>query len=130
MANSLAVKDEPRGTVITMPSGLLFASGKSDLLPGAQQKLDPVAEALSHETDHKIMIEGHTDSQGSDASNMDLSQRRAQNVRDYFTSHGVPNGQITATGVGESRPIGDNATAEGRANNRRVEIVVQPTEKR
>jgi outer membrane protein OmpA-like peptidoglycan-associated protein len=130
VANALAVKDEPRGTVITVPSGVLFASGKSDLLAGAQAKLDPVAEALSHEDDHKIIIEGHTDSQGSDASNMELSQRRAQTVRDYFSSRGVPADHITATGVGESRPIADNATAEGRANNRRVEIVIQPIEKR
>lgn len=130
VANALAVKDEPRGTVITMPAGVLFASGKSDLLPGAQAKLDPVAEALSHEQDHKILIEGHTDSQGSDASNQALSERRAQTVRDYFASRGVPANQITATGLGESRPIANNATAEGRANNRRVEIVIQPVEKR
>jgi outer membrane protein OmpA-like peptidoglycan-associated protein len=130
MANALAVKDEPRGTVITVPSGVLFASGKADLLPGAQAKLDPVADALSHEEDHKIMIEGHTDSQGSDASNMELSQRRAQTVRDYFAAHGVPQDHITATGVGESRPVADNATAEGRADNRRVEIVISPSEKR
>ena len=130
VANALAVRDEPRGTVITVPSGVLFASGKADLLPGAQAKLDPVAEALSHEQDHKIVIEGHTDSQGSDASNMELSQRRAQVVRDYFASRGVPADHITASGVGESRPLADNASPEGRANNRRVEIVIQNTEKR
>ncbi|HVU00709.1 MAG TPA: OmpA family protein [Polyangiaceae bacterium] len=130
VANALAVKDEPRGTVITVPSGVLFASGKADLLPGARARLEPVAEALSHEQDHKILIEGHTDSQGSDASNLELSQLRAQTVRDFFAAHGVPADHMTANGLGEARPVADNATAEGRANNRRVEIVIQPIEKR
>jgi outer membrane protein OmpA-like peptidoglycan-associated protein len=129
LANALSVKDEARGTVITVASGVLFASGKSDLLPGAQAKLAPIADALSHLPNHKIIIEGHTDSKGSDATNMQLSEKRAEAVKDFFASHGVDQGQMTATGLGESRPTADNATTEGRAMNRRVEIVL-PMDKR
>jgi len=129
-ANAVAVKDEPRGTVITVPANVLFASGKSDLLGGASARLQQVADALKNEPDRKITIEGHTDSQGSDDSNMQLSQRRAQTVQSFFVSQGVPADKVTATGVGESRPVADNASAEGRANNRRVEIIVDRSEPR
>jgi len=130
VAAALAVKEESRGTVITLPGSVLFGSGKWDLLPGAQEKLDHVAEALKNQTDHRMIVEGHTDSQGNESSNMDLSQKRAQSVRDYLVSKGVPKDIISATGLGQSRPVADNKTAEGRANNRRVEIIVQPVEKR
>jgi outer membrane protein OmpA-like peptidoglycan-associated protein len=127
---ALAVKEEPRGTVITLPGAVLFPTGKWDLLPGAKEKLDAVAEALKNQTDHKMVVEGHTDSQGSPASNMELAQKRAQTVRDYFVMKGVPDNIISANGIGQSRPVADNKTAEGRSNNRRVEIIVQPVEKR
>jgi outer membrane protein OmpA-like peptidoglycan-associated protein len=130
VAAALAVKEEPRGTVITLPGAVLFPSGKYDLLPGAREKLDQVAEALKNQADHKMIVEGHTDSQGSESSNMELAQRRAQTVRDYLVSRGVPNDIITANGIGQSRPVADNKTPDGRANNRRVEIIVQPVEKR
>jgi outer membrane protein OmpA-like peptidoglycan-associated protein len=129
-ANAVAVKDEPRGTVITVPAGVLFASGKADLLGSANARLEQVAEALKNEPDRKITIEGHTDSQGSDQSNMELSQRRAATVQSFFVSRGVTADKITATGVGETRPVADNNSAEGRANNRRVEIIVDRTEPR
>lgn len=124
------VIEEPRGVVITMPGGVLFASGKDTLLPGAQDKLGQVAEALKNQGDHKIVVEGHTDSQGSDDSNRLLSERRAKAVTTYLVSRGVSADQIRAEGAGESRPVADNASAEGRANNRRVEIVIQPVEAR
>jgi len=124
------VKQEPRGTVITLPGGVLFASGKDALLPTAQEKLTRVAEALKDQGEHKILVEGHTDSQGSESSNQTLSERRAQAVVSYLVSRGVPAEQIRAQGVGLSRPIADNSSPEGRANNRRVEIVIQPVEGR
>jgi len=127
-ANAAAVKEEPRGTVITMAGNVLFASNKSELLPGAQQSLGQVAEALRDQDDKKILIEGHTDSRGSQATNMALSKARADAVGAFFTSRGVATERITTVGVGPSRPIADNATAEGRANNRRVEIVIQNDE--
>ena len=130
VAAALAVKEEPRGTVITLPGAVLFPSAKWDFLPGARGKLDQVAEALKNQADHKMIVEGHTDSQGNESSNMELSQKRAQAVRDYLVSRGVPADIISATGLGQGRPVADNRTAEGRQNNRRVEIVVQPVEKR
>ena len=130
LAASLAIKEEPRGTVILLPGSVLFASNKSDLLPTAQSKLDAVAEALKNQEDRRMVVEGHTDSQGSEASNMDLALRRAQSVRDYLVAKGVGAEQISASGIGQGRPIADNKSPEGRANNRRVEIVIQSIEKR
>jgi outer membrane protein OmpA-like peptidoglycan-associated protein len=130
LASALAIKEEPRGTVIMLPGSVLFASGKADLLPTAQVKLNAVADALKDQDDRKIVVEGHTDSQGSEQSNMVLSQRRAQSVRDYLVSRGVAADAISASGVGQGRPIADNKSAEGRADNRRVEIVIQNIEKR
>lgn len=125
-----AVKQEPRGMVITLSGSVLFASNKDALLPAAQERLGQVADALKTQDDHKIIVEGHTDSQGSAASNQSLSERRAQSVVSFLVSRGVPTEQIRAQGVGPTRPIADNTSAEGRANNRRVEIVVQPVEGR
>jgi outer membrane protein OmpA-like peptidoglycan-associated protein len=128
LAASAAVKHDTRGTVITIPGSVLFATGKSAVLPGAQDKLNSVADALK-ETDHSILVEGYTDSQGSDAFNLELSQTRAQNVRDYLVSRGVPESRIRAQGLGESKPVGDNKTTDGRAQNRRVEIIVSGEDK-
>ncbi len=125
-----AVKQEPRGMVITLSGSVLFASNKDALLPAAQDRLGQVADALKTQDDHKIVVEGHTDSQGSATSNQGLSERRAQSVVSYLISRGVPADQIRAQGLGASRPIADNTSAEGRANNRRVEIIVQPVEGR
>jgi outer membrane protein OmpA-like peptidoglycan-associated protein len=130
MAAALSVKEETRGTVIVLPGSVLFASNKWDLLPGAQEKLNAVAEALKNQDDHKILVEGHTDSQGNEQSNLELGQRRAQSVRDYLVSRGVKTETISAVGIGQIRPIADNKSPEGRANNRRVEVIVQPIEKR
>ena len=120
-----SVKQESRGTVITLPGGVFFASGKTALLPGARDKLNAVADALKDQADHKIVVEGHTDSQGSEASNMELSRGRAQSVREYLVQRGVPADRIRAEGLGPNRPVAENKSPEGRANNRRVEIIVE-----
>jgi outer membrane protein OmpA-like peptidoglycan-associated protein len=128
LARLANVKQEPRGMVITLSGSVLFASGKSELLPAAQARLTEVANALAQSSpDASIVVEGHTDSQGGQDFNLELSTKRAQAVRDYLASHGVAPDRIRSEGLGFSRPIADNKTAEGRANNRRVEIVVQPT---
>lgn len=120
------VKEESRGMVITLSGAVLFASGKSDLLPIAREKLDKVAEVLQEQDPAKtFVVEGHTDSVGSEENNRRLSQERADTVRSHLVSQGVPANQITAVGKGESTPVADNKTPEGRANNRRVEIVVK-----
>lgn len=121
-----SVKAEEQRTVITLSGEVLFKTKEATLLPIAQTQLDKVAEALkSQGEDKKIVIEGHTDSQGKDDYNQSLSQRRAEAVRSYLVSRGIQPEMIQAVGKGELEPIADNKTAEGRANNRRVEIEIQ-----
>ncbi|HEY2510094.1 MAG TPA: OmpA family protein [Polyangiaceae bacterium] len=127
LARIAAVKQEPRGMVITLEGSVLFASGKSDLLPAAQAKLSQVADVLANQDkDSRIRVEGYTDSQGSVSFNQDLSQRRADAVRGYLAAHGIAADRLSAEGFGPGKPVADNASPEGRADNRRVEIVVEP----
>ncbi|MEO7037871.1 MAG: OmpA family protein [Polyangiaceae bacterium] len=119
------VKEEARGMVITLSGQVLFVTGKSELLPVAQDQLEQVAKALKDEGDIKPMVvEGYTDSVGSDSSNLTLSKNRAEAVRSYLVSKGIPSDKISAVGKGKADPVASNDTADGRANNRRVEIVV------
>ena len=128
LAKFATVKQSPRGMIITLSGSILFASAKWDLLASAQVKLNDVANALIREDPlSKIIVEGYTDSQGSVAYNLDLSQHRAQAVRDYLVTRGIANDRITAQGFGLTQPIANNKSPEGRADNRRVEIVVQAT---
>jgi outer membrane protein OmpA-like peptidoglycan-associated protein len=119
------VKEEERGLVVTLSGSVLFRSAKSTLLPSAQVKLDQVAKALLSVRERNLIVEGHTDSQGSESYNQGLSQRRADAVRDYLVQRGYPADRIQARGKGKGSPIADNASPEGRANNRRVEIVIE-----
>ena len=124
--SSLAMlKEEERGLVLTLSGSVLFRSAQSTLLPQAQEKLDQVAKALLAIPARTLIVEGHTDSQGSDAYNQGLSQRRADAVREYLVQKGYPADRIQARGKGEGSPIAKNSSAEGRANNRRVEIVIE-----
>jgi outer membrane protein OmpA-like peptidoglycan-associated protein len=119
------VKDDDRGMVITLSGEVLFKTAKYDLKPGAMAKLDQIAEALKGK-DQPIVVYGFTDNVGAHDMNMGLSQNRAQAVRDYLVSKGIPQDLVTAQGKGPDDPIADNGSIEGRAQNRRVEIVVQP----
>lgn len=118
------VENDPRGVVITLSGQLLFKTGESKLLPVAQQRLNQVAAALM-EADQQIVIEGHTDSRGAADYNQGLSKARAEAVRTYLIEQGVSQDKVMAVGMGESQPIAENTNAEGRANNRRVEIIVR-----
>jgi len=122
-ANSM--KEEQRGTVITVAGGFLFGTGKAQLQPGAYAKLNKIADALKQQGERRILIEGYTDSTGSNETNMALSKQRADAVAEYLASRGVPRDKITTEGLGPSNPVAPNNTAEGRAQNRRVEITVQ-----
>jgi outer membrane protein OmpA-like peptidoglycan-associated protein len=127
LASIAAIKEERRGLVITLSGSVLFASGEYALLETAKTKLDQVAVALMEQgADKKMVVEGHTDSLGSDATNQPLSLNRATAVRDYLVGRGVDSNRISAVGMGSSHPIVDNRNAENRADNRRVEIVIQP----
>jgi outer membrane protein OmpA-like peptidoglycan-associated protein len=119
------VKEEARGMVITLSGQVLFVTGKSELLPAAQDQLDQVAKALKDQGDiHPMVVEGYTDSVGTDSSNLTLSKNRAEAVRSYLVSKGIPSDKISAIGKGKANPVASNDTPDGRANNRRVEIVV------
>jgi outer membrane protein OmpA-like peptidoglycan-associated protein len=129
LAKFATVKQSPRGLVITLSGSILFTTAKWDLLPSAQMKLNDVATALIKEDPlSQIVVEGYTDSQGGAAFNQELSLHRAQSVRDYLVTRGIASDRISARGLGLTNPIGDNKSPEGRANNRRVEIVVQSTD--
>lgn len=120
------VKEDARGTVVTLSGSVLFPSNKATLLPEAETRLHEVSEALLSSKERSITIEGYTDSRGSDDANIALSQRRAEAVRNYLVSRGYEGDRIQARGLGKSQPIASNDNAEGRANNRRVEIVLAP----
>lgn len=116
-----------KSLVLTIGSEVMFRSRQAKLLPRAKVKLDQLAEALLQlGSDQQFVIEGHTDSRGSAAYNERLSRLRALAVRSYLISRGVDPGRIRAEGRGEDEPVADNTDAEGRANNRRVEIIVTP----
>ena len=101
-----------------------LALDKPVLLPTAQTRLAQMADALLQTKERNLTVEGHTDSSGSANYNLDLSQRRAEAVQSFLVGRGYDPARIQATGVGEARQVADNGSAEGRANNRRVEIVV------
>lgn len=115
--------DSARGLIVSM-TGLLFQTGKAELLPPVREKLARVAGILLGHPGLKLDIEGHTDSVGKDDMNQTLSEKRAAAVRDYLASQGVPADVMVSRGFGETKPVASNDTTEGKAENRRVEIVV------
>jgi outer membrane protein OmpA-like peptidoglycan-associated protein len=119
-----AVREE-EGRMIISLSGVLFEPAGHTLSKVAERRLDTVAHALGAYRDRQIVVEGYTDAQGSESKNLELSQQRADAVREYLEQRGVDAERIRAVGKGESNPIASNDTAEGRATNRRVEIVVE-----
>jgi outer membrane protein OmpA-like peptidoglycan-associated protein len=120
------ISEEKRGVVITLSGGVLFVTGKYDLMPIAKDKINQIASALKDQGYPPIRIEGHTDNVGSADDNKRLSQERADAVKDQLVSQGYPASKITTMGWGAVHPVADNGSAEGRANNRRVEIIVNP----
>jgi outer membrane protein OmpA-like peptidoglycan-associated protein len=102
--------------------GVNFDFDKANIRADAQPILDEAVRALGEAGDVRVSVEGHTDSVGSDAYNMGLSQRRAKAVSDYLQSKGIAGDRLTTEGFGESKPVATNETSEGRAQNRRVEL--------
>ena len=119
----LETKESARGLIVNI-SDVLFDTGKYTLKPGAREKMAKVAGILLAYPGLKVQLEGHTDSVGGDDYNMKLSENRANSVREYLQSQGVPPGNLTAVGYGKTRPVASNDTASGRQQNRRVEMVV------
>ena len=116
------------GIKVTFDSGLMFAVNKSDLTIATRENLSNLAANLNEYKDTEILIEGHTDSSGSEEYNLELSNKRAQAVTDFLTSKGVEGSRLSVIGYGESQPVADNETAEGKQANRRVELAITANE--
>ena len=118
--------DGGNAILVNLPDGVTFDVNSYTIKPTFRNTLDTVSASLQQYPDSLIDVYGHTDSSGSDAYNQTLSERRAQAVANYMTSRGVNSARIRWQGFGETAPIADNATPEGRARNRRVEIKIIP----
>jgi outer membrane protein OmpA-like peptidoglycan-associated protein len=119
----LQTRDSARGLIVNM-SDVLFDTGSSTLKPGAREKLAKISGIVMAHPGLTLQIEGHTDSVGSDEFNQQLSERRADSVRDFLIQEGVAASTIGAHGFGKTQPVASNDTPEGRQRNRRVELVV------
>jgi outer membrane protein OmpA-like peptidoglycan-associated protein len=118
-----ATRDTARGLIVSL-SDVLFDSGKSTLRPIAREKLAKISGIVLAYPDLRLAIEGNTDSVGSDSMNQQLSEQRAGSVRDYLAKENIPSSSMTSKGFGKTQPVASNDTAEGRQQNRRVELVV------
>jgi outer membrane protein OmpA-like peptidoglycan-associated protein len=119
------VKDDPRGTIVTFPNDALFENGTSELTAAGQAKLDEVGKAFQEQKgkNETLVVFGYTDSTGSRDANVDLSFKRAVTVREYLIGKGVAKENVSAQGMGPDHPLMDNATAQGRTANSRIEII-------
>jgi outer membrane protein OmpA-like peptidoglycan-associated protein len=114
---------------VALPSGILFDVDKDQVKPSARDQVGKAAEVLVQYPDTYVTVEGHTDSSGSAEHNQKLSERRAAGVRDLLASDGVAASRLAVRGYGETDPIADNGTPEGRQANRRVQLEIRPNEK-
>jgi outer membrane protein OmpA-like peptidoglycan-associated protein len=112
--------------LVTFPGDTLFDSGSSSVSPGAQQRLGSLAQTLNRYPESSVIVRGYTDAVGSEASNLRLSEDRANNVRSFLVNQGVSPARITALGFGEQFPVTTNSSEVGRQQNRRVEIEIVP----
>lgn len=119
------VHEEARGTIVTLPGNIFFDVNKTEVKPAMQAQLTKIAQALAAVPDKHLLIEGHTDSDGASEYNLSLSELRAQSVKKILLAGGITEERVTIKGYGQTKPIADNRTAAGKAQNRRVEIVLE-----
>ncbi len=117
------------GIKVTFDSGILFSVNKADLMPAAQANLNELATILNKYADTNILVEGHTDSDGSEDYNLALSKRRAQSVVNYLAGHQVQSMRMSLAGYGESQPVASNDSDYGKQQNRRVELAIWANDK-
>jgi len=120
----IQVTNDARGTIISM-SDILFETGKANLTADLKTSLAKIAGILLVFKNSQVIVEGHTDNVGSEEYNQSLSELRAENVMNFLVEQGVTASRLTSIGYGLSRPIADNETKEGKAKNRRVDLIVQ-----
>lgn len=123
--SGIDVTESGDGILLNLPD-VTFAVDSTEISPAFQSALTRVAQSMVQYPDSLVDVYGHTDSTGSDQYNLDLSQRRADAVSRYLISRGVSSARLQAKGMGESYPVADNNTADGRAKNRRVEVKITP----
>ena len=121
--DELQAKDTDRGLVLTL-GDVLFETDKAQLKSGATANLNTLVMFLNNYPTRTVLIEGYTDSVGSDDYNQGLSSRRAESVQSYLVGQGIDRARLTASGLGESAPVADNESATGRQLNRRVEVII------
>lgn len=126
MGNDVQINNTGDRLIVTLPNNLLFATGSTVLTPTLQGDLRALAQNVQVYADSTLQIVGHTDSDGDAAFNQTLSEGRAQSVANVLISGGVPPQRLRTFGRGESQPVASNLTPEGKAQNRRVEIVILP----
>jgi outer membrane protein OmpA-like peptidoglycan-associated protein len=126
LGSNVGIVNNGQQLVVTLPQDILFAVDSTAVSGASQNDLRAVAASLNRYPDTTVNVVGHTDNTGEAAYNADLSQRRAQAVASVLVSAGVQAGRINAIGRGEDQPVASNQTADGRAQNRRVEIIITP----
>ena len=122
--DALEAEITDRGVVLTL-GDVLFATGSAELQEGSSSNLNKLVSFLNEYPDRNAQIEGHTDNVGSAELNQGLSERRAVSVKAYLTEQGISSGRLSSKGLGMSRPLANNDTVSGRAQNRRVEIIIE-----
>jgi outer membrane protein OmpA-like peptidoglycan-associated protein len=127
LSSNISVTNTGEYLIVNMPQDLLFATDSASVRSDLRRDLNTVASSLLRYPNSRIEVIGHTDNTGSAAYNQDLSQRRAVAVAGVLRDAGVPGGRLSAYGRGEDQPVASNLTPDGRAQNRRVEIIIRPT---
>lgn len=125
--DNVTVTNTGSSLVVNFPQDILFATDSATVSASARDELSGLATNLKNYPANHVEIVGHTDNTGTAEHNFDLSNRRASAVSSILVGHGVPTSRITALGRGEDQPVASNLTPEGRAQNRRVEVIIRPT---
>jgi len=126
MGDNVTIRNTGDRLIVTMPQDILFPTDSANLRPTLVSDLRDVGQSLLAYPNTTAQVIGHTDSDGAAAYNLDLSQRRARSVANVLISEGVPSSRVSVIGRGEDQPVASNLTPEGKAQNRRVEIVILP----
>jgi outer membrane protein OmpA-like peptidoglycan-associated protein len=127
-SDQIKVEEQGQNLVVRVKDQLMFDTGSAEVKPGAYATIADIAQILNKYPETVVRIHGHTDSTGSEAFNQTLSESRAESVASMLATNGVGRSRMVIQGFGSSQPIASNATPEGRAMNRRVEIVIVPKE--